>query len=56
MRSILPVTMGIIAASDSSAMMALSLTIDRRFSIVGKVSGSATEKAAISASVRIGRP
>ena len=55
-RSILPVVIGIMAASESSAMMALSDTIERRFSMVGKVSGSASEKPAMSSSVRIGRP
>ena len=37
-RSILPVIIGIIAASDSSAMIALSARIERRLSKVGKVS------------------
>ena len=34
----MPAAIGIMAASDRSAMMALSETIERRFSIVGKVS------------------
>ena len=48
--------MGIIAPSDNSAMIALSLTMARRFSMVGKVFGNRTEKSAIRKTVRITRP
>ena len=55
-RSILPDAIGIIAASDKSAMIALSAMIERKLSIVGKVSGKMIENSAMRRIVRIGRP
>ena len=55
-RSMRPAIIGTIAASDSSAMIALSLRIERALIAVGNDSGSRKEKKAISRTVRIGRP
>jgi hypothetical protein len=43
-----PEAIGIIAASDSSAMIALSEMIERTFSMVGNVPGSRIENSRIS--------
>ena len=51
-----PAIIGIIAASDRMAMIALSPRIERKLSIVGKVLGSAIENTTMSSSVQIGRP
>jgi len=55
-RSMRPAIIGTIAARDSSAMIPLSLRIDRALIAVGNESGSSTEKKTISRRVRIGRP
>jgi hypothetical protein len=55
-RSILPDAIGIIAASERSAMIALSATIERRLRTVGNVSGRMIENSAMSSRVRIGSP
>ncbi len=55
-RSMRPAIMGTVAASDRSAMIALSLRIERMLSAVGKVSGRSSEKKMINRTVRIGRP
>ena len=55
-RSMRPAIIGNVAASESIAMIALSLRMERALSEVGKVSGSRIEKKMISSSVRIGRP
>ena len=55
-RSIRPAIIGNVAASDSSAMIALSLRIERALSAVGNVSGRSNEKKTISRIVRIGKP
>jgi hypothetical protein len=47
-----PAAIGIMAPSDSSAMIALSEMIARRFSTVGKVLGSKIEKSTINKPVR----
>jgi hypothetical protein len=49
------VIIGIMAASESSAMIALSPRIERRFSIVGRWWGGG-EKRTMRTSVRIKRP
>ena len=51
-----PAIIGTIAASESSAMIALSLRIERKLIAVGNESGSSSEKKTISRIVRIGRP
>lgn len=51
-----PDAIGIIAASDRSAMIALSETIERMFNTVGNVSGSRIEKITIRPTVRITSP
>jgi len=51
-----PAIIGIIAASESSAMIPLSLRIDRALIAVGNDCGSRIEKKAIRTRVRIGRP
>ena len=43
-RSIRPAIIGKVAASESSAMMALSARIERKFRYVGKVFGKSSEK------------
>ena len=55
-RSMRPAIIGSVAASESIAMIALSLRIERTLSVVGNVSGSRIEKKMISSNVRIGRP
>ena len=55
-RSIRPAIIGKVAASDRSAMIALSARIDRALSQVGNVSGSSSEKKMINRSVRMGKP
>ena len=55
-RSMRPAIIGNVAASDSSAMIALSARIERALSAVGKVSGKSSEKKTINRTVRIGRP
>ena len=55
-RSMRPAIIGKVAASDSSAMMALSARIERKFRYVGKVFGKSSEKKMIKRTVRIGRP
>ena len=55
-RSMRPAIIGSIAPSESSAMMPLSLRIERTLSTVGNESGSRIEKKTASTSVRIGRP
>jgi len=55
-RSMRPAAIGIIAPSASIATVALSEMIARRFNMVGNVSGSKTEKSAISITVRITSP
>jgi hypothetical protein len=52
----LPATIGIITPSDSMAMIALSEMIERRFSIVGNVSGSRMLNITASSTVRMTRP
>ena len=55
-RSMRPAIIGTIAASARSAMIALSLRIDRALMAVGNDSGSSSENTAMSRTVRIGRP
>ena len=55
-RSMRPAIIGTIAASDSSAMIALSARIERKLRSVGKVRGRSSEKKTMSRTVRIGRP
>ena len=55
-RSMRAAIIGKVAASDRRAMIALSASIDRAFSVVGKVSGSSSEKRMIKATVSSGSP
>ena len=55
-RSMRPAIIGTIAASDSSAMIPLSLRIERALIAVGNDCGRSSEKNTINSSVRIGRP
>ena len=55
-RSIRRATIGIIAASDNSAMIALSDRMARRFNRVGKVPGSRMENSRIRPNIRITSP
>jgi len=51
-----PAIIGSMAESESSAITALSLRMERALSAVGKVSGNRMEKKMMSSSVRMGRP
>ena len=51
-----PAIIGIMAASERMAMIALSPRIDRTFSMVGKVFGSRIENRMMSATMKIGSP